>query len=205
MKSYNELIRGKMAPGSFWKMCSKSYLSRYERCIHIERLIDYVNRQIESGQPLDKNIYKIIVELGYKNELKGENKLVVTNGRTKRRGSSNLREALMPYIKMAQERQERGFTVKEICRIHGISKSDYYNKMNQIKRAGLGDEIPVYTGRYARKPKSETQVKKSDNEIGLVSVGKFVVKIARGDTTITMPSDTSQEIITKFVKALMAC
>ena len=106
---------------------------------------------------------------------------------------------------MAQEREARELTINEICKIHGISKSHYYNMLRQAEEAGLGDEIPVYTGKYARKSKIKQATSSNSNDSSIVSVSKYIVKITRGDTVITMPSDTSQEIITKFVKALKAC
>ncbi len=201
MKEYNELIRGEMSPE--WNKIGLKNVRKIERTIKIERLIDFVNQQIESGETPDENIYGLCIDFGYKNELKGENKMVMTNGKTRRARKSNLKAYLAIYVGMAKEREARGLTVDEICKLHNVSKSDYYNKLKQAREAGLGDEIP--TCRFLRKSSVEMPVKESKDDVNLVSVGKFIIKIARGDTTITMPSDTSQDVITKFVRALRAC
>lgn len=140
-------------------------------------------------------------EAGFKDVLPplrgvGKQKLCLTK-------EEKLRRELSPYIEMAKEREEYGYTANEICLLHGVSKTDYYKKLKLAREKGLDKEIPAYTGRWSRKNDKQLEATRSSvNEVNLLLANDKVVKVARGDITFTMPATTPQETITKFVRAL---
>ena len=132
-----------------------------------------------------------------------------THNKYKGKNKSQLREMLIPYVNMAKEREKRGYAVKDIARIYGISVSDYYLKLKMAREIGLGNEIPAYTGKYSKKASrtKSTSASKTNNSsaVALSDKNKNIIRIAKGNTIVSVSTDVSQDVITKLVRALIAC
>lgn len=85
---------------------------------------------------------------------------------------------------MMFECQRSGLSVKEWCSQNGINPSTYYSRLRKLREKVCNEIIPIEA------PMAETISE---------------IKITSGEIAISLPSNVSQETLTKILMALKSC
>ena len=85
---------------------------------------------------------------------------------------------------MISECQQSGLSVKEWCNQNGINTSTYYSRLRKLREKVCSEIIPIEA------PMTETISE---------------IKITSGEIAISLPSNISQETLTKVLMALRSC
>ena len=85
---------------------------------------------------------------------------------------------------MIFECQQSGLSVREWCNQNGINPSTYYSRLRKLREKVCSEIVPIEA------PMTETISE---------------IKITSGEIAISLPSNISQETLTKVLMALRSC
>ena len=114
---------------------------------------------------------------------------------------------LQQWAEALRDRKESGLTVKEWCKLHNVSKFQYYYRQKEVRKhaAQYLALQPVQTDKPVFVEVAQAQQSRPVRPDTNPSLSRVSACIRTGNADILVSDETSEELLVKILRAVRSC